>query len=87
VEPAQHEAGLLHRPANTHPAEILVAEAKDGYQFVKWTGDVGTIADVNDATTTITMLDHYLSPLTLRLDLNTSPWSPQALKSSSPNGI
>ena len=33
----------------------LVAEAEEGYRFVNWTGDVGTIEDVNDATTTITM--------------------------------
>ena len=37
----------------------LVAEAEEGYRFVNWTGDVGTIADVNDATTTITMDDNY----------------------------
>jgi hypothetical protein len=35
----------------------LVAEAD--YHFVSWTGDVGTIADVNDATTTITMNGDY----------------------------
>lgn len=33
----------------------LEASADDGYQFDKWTGDVGTVADANDATTTITM--------------------------------
>jgi hypothetical protein len=38
----------------------LVAEADEGYQFVNWTGDVGTVADVNDATTTnITMNGDY----------------------------
>jgi hypothetical protein len=37
----------------------LVATASAGYHFVNWTGDVGTIADVEDATTTITMNDHY----------------------------
>jgi hypothetical protein len=37
----------------------LVAEPDDGYHFVNWTGDVGTIADVNGATTTITMNDDY----------------------------
>jgi hypothetical protein len=34
----------------------LVATPDAGYQFDEWTGDVGTIADVEDATTTITML-------------------------------
>jgi preprotein translocase subunit YajC len=37
----------------------LVAEAEEGYGFVNWTGDVGTIANVNAATTTITMNDNY----------------------------
>ncbi len=37
----------------------LVAEAEDGYQFVNWTGDVGTIPDVNTVSTTITMNDDY----------------------------
>jgi len=37
----------------------LVAEAEEGYRFVKWTGDVGTIANVNAATTTITMNGDY----------------------------
>jgi subtilisin family serine protease len=37
----------------------LVAEAEDGYRFVDWTGDVDTIADVEDAATNITMDDDY----------------------------
>ena len=37
----------------------LVAEASEGFRFSKWTGDVGTIADVNATTTTITMQDDY----------------------------
>jgi len=37
----------------------LVAEAEESYRFVEWTGDVGTIADVYDATTTITMYGDY----------------------------
>jgi len=37
----------------------LVAEAEEGYQFDEWTGDVGTIADVNAAITTITMNGDY----------------------------
>jgi hypothetical protein len=36
----------------------LVAGLEVGYRFVNWTGDVGTIANVNDATTTITINDH-----------------------------
>jgi hypothetical protein len=37
----------------------LVAQAEEGCQLVGWTGDVGTIADVNAATTTITMSGDY----------------------------
>jgi hypothetical protein len=37
----------------------LVAEAEEGYRFVNWTGDVDTIADVEDATITITIEDDY----------------------------
>ena len=37
----------------------LVAEADEGYRFVEWTGAVDTVADVNDAITTITMNDDY----------------------------
>jgi len=37
----------------------LVAAPDADYQFVNWTGNVSTIADVEDATTTITMQDDY----------------------------
>jgi hypothetical protein len=37
----------------------LVAEAEDGYQFVEWTGEVRTVADVYNASTTITMSGDY----------------------------
>ena len=37
----------------------LTAEAGEGYQFINWAGDVGTIANVNAAATTITMDDNY----------------------------
>jgi uncharacterized protein YkwD len=40
----------------------LVAEAGAGYQFVNWTGDVGTVANTNAASTTITMNgDHSIT--------------------------
>jgi alpha-tubulin suppressor-like RCC1 family protein len=35
----------------------LVAEARAGYQFVEWTGDVDTVDDINAASTSITMDD------------------------------
>ena len=37
----------------------LVATSDAGYRFVSWTGDVGTIANVNGAATTITMNGNY----------------------------
>jgi len=37
----------------------LVATSDTGYQFVNWTGDVDTIADVYAAATNITMDDNY----------------------------
>ena len=37
----------------------LVAEPEEGYRFACWTGDVGTIADVYAAQTTITMEGYY----------------------------
>ena len=37
----------------------LKAEPDEGYEFVRWIGDVGTIADVTAGTTTITMDDDY----------------------------
>jgi hypothetical protein len=37
----------------------LVAEAYEGHEFAEWSGEVGTIADVNAANTTITMSDDY----------------------------
>ena len=47
---------------SAHPANMtvaLVAQPDEGYEFVKWTGDVGNIADVYDAATDITMYDSY----------------------------
>ena len=37
-----------------------MAEAESGYSFGSWSGDVATIADANDATTTITMNGDYV---------------------------
>ena len=37
----------------------LVAEPDEGYEFVRWIGDVDTIANINAATTTITMGGNY----------------------------
>ena len=40
----------------------LRAEAEEGYQFLYWTGNVGTIVDINAASTTVTMRRDY-SPI------------------------
>ena len=37
----------------------LVAEPDEGYRFVDWTGDASTIADINAATTIITVTANY----------------------------
>jgi len=37
----------------------LVATPDSDYEFINWTGDVGTVDDVNDASTTITMEGNY----------------------------
>ena len=37
----------------------LVAVADEGYQFLKWSGNVGTIANINAPSTAITMNDDY----------------------------
>jgi hypothetical protein len=50
----------------------LVAEPEEGYRFINWTGDVGTIADVEDATTTITMEDDY--EITANFEVAPSGW-------------
>ena len=46
----------------------LVAVSDEHYHFVEWTGDVSTIADVYDATTTITMNDSYSITANFELD-------------------
>jgi uncharacterized repeat protein (TIGR02543 family) len=61
---ASTTGGSTSPAAGTHPyddgAEVnLTATPASGYVFVNWTGDTDTVADVNDATTTITMDDDY----------------------------
>jgi hypothetical protein len=46
----------------------LVADPSEHYHFVAWTGDVGTIADVHAAQTTITMKDSYSVTANFELD-------------------
>jgi uncharacterized repeat protein (TIGR02543 family) len=49
--------GTFTREAGT--VVSLAATAAGGYHFVSWTGDVGTVANVNAASTTITINDSY----------------------------
>jgi len=49
----------------------LVAQPDEGYQFVKWTGNVDTIADINADRTTITMHDSY------SITANFESWRPE----------
>jgi alpha-tubulin suppressor-like RCC1 family protein len=37
----------------------LEAEAEEGYRFVNWSGNMGTISNINDATTNITINGQY----------------------------
>ncbi|MFP3879717.1 MAG: InlB B-repeat-containing protein [Dehalococcoidia bacterium] len=50
----------------------LLAEPDDGYEFVHWTGDVDTIANVNAALTTITTNDDY----SIRANFSEDPAGP-----------
>jgi len=49
----------------------LVVQPDEGYQFMKWTGNVSTIADVYAAKTTITMNDSY------SITANFETWHPE----------
>ena len=46
-------------PYDPGDVESLVASPGGGYWFHEWTGDVGEVADIYDATTTVTMYGDY----------------------------
>ena len=46
----------------------LIAEADEHHHFVNWTGDVDSIDDVNDASTSIIMNDSYSITANFELD-------------------
>jgi uncharacterized repeat protein (TIGR02543 family) len=50
--------------------DIKATPASDNYQFVNWTGDVSTVADVTKATTTITMNGDY----SITANFQSKPW-------------
>jgi len=49
--------GLFHYPRGT--VVNLVAEPDRGYQFILWSTNAGTVADIHDSTTTITLNQNY----------------------------
>jgi len=59
------EGGLVTTPGegiSVHAANTtvdIVAEPSEGYQFLRWTGDVSTVDDIYAASTNITMFDSY----------------------------
>jgi hypothetical protein len=53
----------------------LGAYAEEGYHFLNWTGDVATVADVNAASTTITMNGNY--SITANFEEEEPPAPPQ----------
>jgi hypothetical protein len=62
----------------------LVASPASGYRFVNWTGDVGTVVDVNNASTAVTMNGHYSIAALFETGKDTGPeppvppeWNPQ----------
>jgi uncharacterized protein YkwD len=60
----------------------LVATPATGYEFVNWTGDVGTVANTNAASTTITMSGSY----SIRANFELIPTGQHTLTTSSTAG-
>ena len=73
------DGGIVTEPGEgTHIYEAgwvvdLVAVPDEGYQFVKWTGNVSTIADVYAPSTNITMNDSY------SITANFESWHPEPM--------
>ena len=70
----------LFGPYDCGTIEDLVATAQGCYEFVNWTGDVSTVADTSDPTTTITVKGDYT------VQANFAPIGPALLISSSAGG-
>ena len=64
----------------------LVAMPATGYYFVNWVGDVGTVADVNAASTTITMNGNYSIAASFAINTYTITATAGANGSISPSG-
>jgi peptide/nickel transport system substrate-binding protein len=63
----------------------LMAEADEGYYFVNWTGDVGTIADVGAATTILTMSGDYSITASFQLERTTGAFLDEVVITSEPD--
>jgi prophage antirepressor-like protein len=68
--------GTVSPAPGTHPydeGEVVSISAvpNTGYHFVNWTGDVSTVANVNAASTTITMDDDYSITANFAIDTHT----------------
>jgi uncharacterized repeat protein (TIGR02543 family) len=73
---ASTAGGSTSPAAGTHSYDegtdvALTATPASGYDFVNWTGDVSTVADVNDPTTTITMDADY----SITANFEAQPWT------------
>jgi hypothetical protein len=68
--------GTVSPAPGTHPYDegevvSISAVANTGYHFVNWTGDVSTVANVNAASTTITMNGDYSITANFAIDTHT----------------
>jgi len=76
---ASTEGGSVTNPGEgrftcyTREMVALVAEPGERYHFVEWTGDVDSIADVRDASTSIVIYDSYSITANFELD---EGWTP-----------
>jgi len=52
----------------------LATSATSGYRFVGWTGDVGTVANLNSAATSITMNGNYSIAASFALEIGLEIW-------------
>jgi hypothetical protein len=59
---------------NAGTAVNLVASVTSGYRFVNWTGDVGTIVNINSAATSITMNGNYSIAADFALEIALQIW-------------
>lgn len=59
-----------HTYSSGQVVDLVATPASDAYEFVNWTGDVDTVANVNSATTKITMNGDY----SIKANFQSLPW-------------